>query len=202
MALPGRIIYVIDDDAAMREGLSSLLRSIGHTVILFASAAAFLAYARPATSSCLVLDVRLPDRSGLDLQRDLRVAGEDLPIIFITGHGDIPMTVRAMKAGAIEFLSKPFREQDLLDAIASALTRDADVRSRRAQQAIVHERLTTLTPREGQVMECLLRGMLNKQIAASLGVTEVTVKLHRRHVMEKMLVSSLVELAQLMARIR
>jgi len=202
MTDPVSVVFVVDDDVSVREALSSLIRSIGLNVVLFASAAEFLAFPRPDAASCLVLDVRLPGRSGLDLQGDLRLAGEDLPVIFITGHGDIPMTVRAMKAGAVEFLPKPFREQDLLDAIVLALTRDGQARNRRAQTAGARKSLATLSAREREVMDGLLRGLLNKQVAASLGVSEVTVKLHRRHVMAKMSVSSLVELARLIEGIR
>lgn len=196
------VVFVVDDDAAMREALSSLIRSVGFDVVVFASAADFLIFERPNATSCLILDVRLPGQSGLELQRELRSAGECPPIIFITGHGDIPMSVRAMKAGAIEFLPKPFREQDLLDAIAVALERDVQTKDRREAISRIQGKLRTLTPREREVMAGLLEGQLNKQVAASLGVSEVTVKLHRRRVMRKMSVTSLVKLAQMMARVR
>lgn len=199
---PKAVVFVVDDDPSVREALSSLIRSIGLNVILFASATEFLSFPRPEAASCLVLDVRLPGLSGLDLQRDLRTAGESLPVIFITGHGDIPMSVRAMKAGAIEFLPKPFREQDLLDAIGLALARDAKARNRRAEIASTRKAVDSLTARERQVMEGLLAGRLNKQVAANLGISAVTVKLHRRRVMEKMSVASLVELARIIERIR
>jgi FixJ family two-component response regulator len=202
MTDPASVVFVVDDDAAVREALSSLIRSIGLNVVLFASAVDFLSFQRPDAPSCLVLDVRMPGRSGLDLQRDLRVAGEYVPVIFITGHGDIPMSVRAMKAGAVEFLPKPFREQELLDAIVLALTRDAQARSERAEIAGIRKGLDTLTTRERQVMDGLLVGMLNKQVAANLGVSEVTIKLHRRRIMEKMAVSSLVKLARMVERIQ
>ena len=195
------VVFVVDDDASVRAALSSLIRSIGLNVVLFASAVEFLSFPRSDAPSCLVLDVRLPGRSGLDLQRDLRLAGEDIPVIFITGHGDIPMSVRAMKAGAVEFILKPFREQELLDAIVLALTRDTATRSRRVEMARIRKALDTLSGRERQVMDSLLDGMLNKQVAAVLGISEVTVKLHRRHLLEKMSVSSLVLLARLVEKI-
>lgn len=198
---PASVVFVIDDDASVRDALSSLIRSIGLNVVLFASAMDFLSFQRPDSASCLVLDVRLPGHSGLDLQRDLRIAGESIPVIFITGHGDIPMSVRAMKAGAMEFLPKPFREQDLLDAVILALARDTEARIRRAEIAGIRKGLETLTARERQVMEGLLVGMLNKQVAATLGISEVTVKLHRRHVLEKMSAPSLVRLAQMIERV-
>ena len=202
MTDPAVVVFVVDDDASVREALSGLIRSIGLNVIVFASAAEFLSFRRPDAPSCLVLDVRLPGLSGLELQRDLRNAGEYLPVIFITGHGDIPMSVRAMKAGAVEFLPKPFREQDLLDAISLALARDSKARNQRAEIEDTRKAMNRLTMRERQVMDGLLGGMLNKQVAARLGISDVTVKLHRRHLLEKMSVSSLVELARMIERIR
>jgi FixJ family two-component response regulator len=202
MTDPASVVFVIDDDASVREALSSLIRSIGLDVILCASAAEFLSFDRPDNPSCLVLDVRLPGRSGLDLQRDLRNAGENIPVIFITGHGDIAMSVRAMKAGAVEFLSKPFREQDLLDAIGLALAHDEKERDRRAEIARIHGAMSSLTTRERQVMDALLGGRINKQVATNLGISEVTVKAHRRRVLDKMDVSSLVELARMVERVR
>jgi FixJ family two-component response regulator len=199
---PASVVFVVDDDVSVREALSSLIRSIGLNVVLCASPAEFMSVRRADVPSCLVLDVRLPGQSGLDLQKELRAAGESIPVIFITGHGDIPMTVRAMKAGAVEFLSKPFREQELLDAIVTALVRDAEERSRSAEISAIHKALDTLSLRERQVMDGLVVGMLNKQVAARLGVSEVTVKIHRRHVMEKMAVSSLVQLARMIEKIR
>jgi FixJ family two-component response regulator len=195
------VVFVIDDDASVREALSTLIRSVGLNVGVFASAAEFLSFPRPDAPSCLVLDVRLPGLSGLDLQRDLRRTGESLPIIFITGHGDITMSVRAMKAGAVEFLPKPFREQDLLDAIGVALARDSKARNQRDEAASTRNAMNRLTMRERQVMDGLLAGMLNKQIAARLGISDATVKLHRRHLLEKMGASSLVELARKVERI-
>jgi FixJ family two-component response regulator len=195
------VVFVVDDDASVRAALSSLIRSIGLNVVLFATAVEFLSCPRLDAPSCLILDVRLPGRSGLDLQRDLHIAGEDIPVIFITGHGDIPMSVRAMKAGAVEFILKPFREQELLDAIVLALARDTATRGRRIEMARIRKALDTLSGRERQVMDSLLTGMLNKQVAAVLGVSEVTVKLHRRHLLEKMSVSSLVLLARLVEKV-
>ncbi len=196
------MVFVVDDDASVREALSSLIRSVGLEVTLYPSADEFLSCRRPEVPSCLVLDVQLPGRSGLDLQRELRDADDEIPIIFITGHGDIPMSVGAMKAGAVEFLPKPFRDEDLLAAIDQALAREAKSRLQRARLKRTRAALDTLTARERQVMNGLLAGKLNKQIAANLGISEVTVKLHRRHVLEKMDVSSLVQLEQAMARVR
>jgi FixJ family two-component response regulator len=193
-------VFVVDDDPLVREVLSSLIRSVGLEVSAFASAAEFQAHRRPNAPSCLVLDVRLPGVSGLDLQRALIAAGDTLPIIFITGHGDIPMSVAAMKAGAVEFLSKPFRDQDLLDAIGLALARDSEGRSRRAKFETTRTAVQTLTLRERQVMEALLAGQLNKQVAARLGISEVTVKLHRRRLLRKMKAPTLVELARMIER--
>lgn len=191
------IVYVIDDDPSIREAIKSLIRSVGMHVETLASAQEFMTSRRADTASCLVLDVRMPGLSGLDLQRDLVDAGIRIPIIFITGHGDIPMSVRAMKAGAVEFLTKPFRDQDLLDAIAQALDRDREVRKQQADMAELRERHERLTPREREVMELVVAGLLNKQIAVRLGISEVTVKLHRHQVMEKMKADSLAELVRM-----
>jgi FixJ family two-component response regulator len=196
------IVFVIDDDASIREALSSLIRSVGLGVMLFASAAEFLSFRRPDVPCCLVLDVRLPGLSGLDLQQVLRFSEDTLPVIFITGHGDIPMTVRAMKAGAVEFLLKPFREQELLDAIRLALSRYTELRTQRDELENTRRAVNVLTARERQVMDGLLAGRLNKQVAANLGISEVTVKLHRRRLMTKMSVSSLVELGRRIERLR
>ncbi len=190
-------VFVIDDDAAMREALQSLLRSVGLRVETFASAREFLTGQRPEAPACLVLDVRLPGLSGLDLQRELSEAGIHIPIIFITGHGDIPMTVQAMKAGAVEFLTKPCRDQDLLDAISEALERERAAREQRAGLAELRGRYERLTPREREVMGLVVTGLLNKQIAAELGTSEVTVKLHRHQVMHKMQAKSLAELVRM-----
>ena len=190
-------VFVVDDDGPLREALRGLLRSVGLRAEVFASAADFLKLKLPDTAACLVLDVRLPGVSGLDFQAELAKADIRIPIIFITGHGDIPMTVRAMKAGAVEFLTKPFRDQDLLDAVQIALERD---RARRADnQALLEVRahFESLTPREQQVIGFVTAGLMNKQIAAELGVSEITVKVHRGSVMKKMKARSLADLVRM-----
>jgi FixJ family two-component response regulator len=194
-------VFVVDDDAPMRESLKNLIRSVGLRVELFASAQEFLRSKRPDLPSCLVLDVRLPGLSGLDLQRRASDAGMEVPIIFITGHGDIPMSVRAMKAGAVEFLTKPFRDQDLLDAIQQALERDRKARDQRAALEELRSRFASLTSREREVMKRVVAGLLNKQIGAELGTSETTVKIHRHEVMEKMGAGSLPELVRMADRL-
>jgi FixJ family two-component response regulator len=195
------MVFVVDDDGPVRESLKNLIRSVGLRVELFASAQEFLRSKRPDLPSCLVLDVRLPGLSGLDLQRRTSDAGIEIPIVFITGHGDIPMSVRAMKAGAVEFLTKPFRDQDLLDAIQQALERDAKARDQRAALEELRSRFASLTPREREVMERVVTGLLNKQIGAELGTSETTVKIHRHQVMEKMGAGSLPELVRMADRL-
>ena len=196
------MVFVVDDDAPMRESLKNLIRSVGLRVELFATAQEFLRSKRPDQPSCLVLDVRLPGLSGLDLQRRTGDAGIEIPIVFITGHGDIPMSVRAMKAGAVEFLTKPFRDQDLLDAIQQALERDGKARDQRAALEELRSRFASLTSREREVMERVVAGLLNKQIGAELGTSETTVKIHRHQVMEKMGAGSLAELVRMADRLQ
>jgi len=190
-------VFVIDDDPSIREAIDSLIRSVGINVRTFASAQEFMASKRPDAPGCLVLDVRMPGLSGLDLQRELASAGIRIPVIFITGHGDIPMSVRAMKAGAVEFLTKPFRDQDLLDAITQAIERDEAERIQFAEVVELQRRFEELTPREREVMEQVVAGLLNKQIANRLNISEITVKLHRHQVMEKMKAQSLAELVRM-----
>lgn len=191
------IVFVIDDDRMIRDGLQSLIRSVGLRVETFASAQEFLGAKRPAAPACLVLDVRMPGLSGLDLQLKLRDGGIPIPIIFLTGHGDIPMSVRAMKEGAHEFLTKPVRGQDLLDAVQKAIASDRTLRKERQEVDEIRGRFELLTPREKEVLDLVVAGLLNKQIADQLGMSELTVKTHRAHVMEKTQADSLAHLVRM-----
>jgi FixJ family two-component response regulator len=195
------IVFVVDDDSSMREALVDLITSVGRSVQAFKSAQEFLDYRKPDAPACLVLDVRLPGLSGLDLQRELVRSEAPIPIIFITGHGDIPMSVRAIKEGAVEFLAKPFRDQDLLDAIQHALEIDRAARHERVIVADVRCRYRSLTKREREVMALIVSGLLNKQIAAQLGSSEVTIKIHRTQVMRKMKAESVVQLVHMAEKI-
>ena len=198
---PTSIVYVIDDDPSVRRAIKRLVESVGLHVELFGSATEFMNSGRPDIASCVVLDIRLPGISGLDFQRDLVHAKNEIPLIFITAHGDIPMTVRAMKAGAVEFLTKPFRDQDLLDAIQIALERDRIRRLHQAETAMLRERLESLTPREREILPLVVSGLLNKQVAAEIGATEATVKVHRSQLMRKMGASSLADLVRMSEKI-
>lgn len=200
MSDPG-LVFVVDDDASVREAITSLLTSVGLAVEVFPSARGFLDHPRPDMPSCAVLDVRLPGLSGLDLHRELGHTGAPLPVIFVTGHGDVPMSVQAMKAGAVEFLTKPFRDQELLDAVHEALQRDRTARRERADLDRLRQREQSLTPREREVMHLVVTGLLNKQIAADLGTSEITVKVHRAQVMQKMNAASLADLVRLATRL-
>jgi FixJ family two-component response regulator len=197
MADANSTVLVVDDDLTLRESVGRLLRSLGLEAQLFASIADFLNSDPPDGPACLVLDVRLPGKSGLDLQRELAAANRELPIIFITGHGDIPMTVQAMKGGAIEFLTKPFRDQELLDAIQLGLSRDRDRRENEKALATLRERFASLSPRERDIMIQVARGRLSKQIAGDIGIAEGTVKVHRSRAMRKMKARSLPELGRM-----
>ncbi len=201
MTEPAAIVFVVDDDPSVRRAIKRLVESVGLHVELFGSTSEFMSSSRLEITSCLVLDIRLPGISGLDFQRQLVEANVHLPIVFITGHGDIPMSVRAMKAGAVEFLTKPFRDQDLLDAIQAGLERDRVRRKQQAETAVFRERLESLTPCEREVLPLVVSGLLNKQVAAEIGTTEATVKVHRSQLMRKMGADSLPDLVRMAEKI-
>lgn len=202
MSDPAPIVYVVDDDASIRDAVRKLLASVGLRSETFGTTQEFLQSKRPEAPACMVLDVRLPDVSGLEFQRELASAGIEIPIIFITGHGDIPMSVRAMKAGAVEFLTKPFRGQELLDAVQEAIAKARITWSTRAQMAELNARYSSLTAREKEVMGLVVAGLLNKQIAAELGASELTIKTHRGRVMDKMKADSVADLVRMSEKLK
>lgn len=195
------VVYVVDDDSSVRRSLERLFRSVGHECVSFSSAREFLGSKRGDAPACLVLDVRLPGLSGLDLQRQMAEADVLIPIVFLTGHGDVPLSVRAMKAGAVDFLTKPFHEQELLDAVQSALDRDRASKRQQSETSTLRQRYATLSPREREVFSLIVTGRLNKQAAAELGTSERTIKAHRHQVMEKMQAESPAELGAMAAKL-
>jgi FixJ family two-component response regulator len=201
MSDPNSIVFVVDDDPLVRDSVADLLCSAGFAALTFGSATEFIQAKRADVSACLILDVELPGLSGLDLQTDLAKSGIEVPIIFLTGHGDVPKSVRAMKAGAVEFLTKPFRAEELVDAVRQALVRNGHFRKQRSEILELRQRLGTLTPRESQVLALVVAGLLNKQIAGELGTTELTIKVHRGRVMRKMNAASLADLVRMAGKL-
>ncbi|MDE2251783.1 MAG: response regulator transcription factor [Gammaproteobacteria bacterium] len=197
MKIPAACVFIVDDDEAVRSSVRFLIRSVGLQAQVYPSAQEFLAVYDPRHPGCLLLDVRMPGMSGLELQQELNRRGATIPVVFISGHGDVPMAVEAMQQGAFDFLQKPFRDQDLLDRVQRALARDAESRARLAARAEIASRLATLTPRESEVLQLITRGKANKVVGAELGVSQRTVEIHRAHVMEKMNASSLAELVRM-----